>query len=35
MRLVEHGPECIEEDWYTRAHIDYLISGELPEEGAE
>ena len=35
MRLVEHGPECIEEDWCTRAHIGYVISGALPEEGAE
>ena len=28
-RLVEHGREFIEEDWCTRAHVGYLISGEL------
>ena len=28
-RLVEHGPECIEEEWCVRAHTGYVISGEL------
>jgi hypothetical protein len=32
---VEHGPEYIEEDWCTRAHVGYLISGKLHIEFRE
>lgn len=29
MRLVEHGPQCVEHEWCVRQHTGYLVSGEL------